>query len=236
MMFICRTSEVRESGGIDRRPQAFGAPDVAHRRDDPPPPLPRRRSPSSRHRCRSRFRKSARSGSLPRALLKKWANRRRYAVDSAISRAVLPRGHRVCGVPDSSRPARLDDVHEIASAMPYVTVTPHAGDNPVYAVARKSFIFFRTPRPDAVDPDTGERYPDVIVFWVPSEEDKLALVQDPASPFFTTPHFNGHRSVLLRASRVGERPVTELTEVIQDAWLSRASARRARAWQDANGG
>ena len=42
----------------------------------------------------------------------------------------------------------------------------------------KSFIFFRNPRPDAVDPETGERYRDVIVFWVPSEADKQALVQD----------------------------------------------------------
>jgi len=44
-------------------------------------------------------------------------------------------------------------------------------------VGGKSFIFFRNPRPDAVDPGTGERYPDVIVFWVASEADKQAMVQ-----------------------------------------------------------
>jgi hypothetical protein len=81
-----------------------------------------------------------------------------------------------------------------------------------------------------VDPVTGERYPDVIVFWVPSESDKLALVQDPGSPFFTTPHFDGHPSVLVRGSRIGELTVRELTEVIEDAWLSRASRARAAAW------
>ena len=48
-------------------------------------------------------------------------------------------------------------------------------------------------------------------------------MQDPASPYFTTPHFDGHPSVLVRASRIGELTVQELTEVIQDAWLSRAS-------------
>ena len=53
----------------------------------------------------------------------------------------------------------------------------------------------------AVDPDTGQRYDDVIVFWVPSEGDKQALIQDPTTPFFTTAHFNGHPSVLVRASR-----------------------------------
>lgn len=134
----------------------------------------------------------------------------------------------------TSRPARVEDVHELASAMPHVTVEYGSDDNPVYQVGRKSFIFFRTPRPDAVDPETGERYRDVIVFWVPSEADKQALVRDEASPFFTTTHFDGHLSVLLRAGRIGELTLRELTEVIQDAWLSRASARRATTWLEAH--
>ena len=70
-----------------------------------------------------------------------------------------------------------------------------AADNRVYQVGRKSFVFFRNPRPDATDPQTGERYLDVIVFWVPSEADNQALVQD--------------------------------------AWLSRASAHRAATWLSA---
>jgi hypothetical protein len=135
---------------------------------------------------------------------------------------------------DGDRPARVEDVHELALDMPHVTVEYGSGGNPVYQVGRKSFIFFRNPRPDAVDPDTGERYPDVIVFWVESDADKQALVQDETSPFFTTAHFDGHPSVLLRASRIGELTREELTEVIQDAWLSRASARRAAAWLDAH--
>ncbi|MGI5418475.1 MmcQ/YjbR family DNA-binding protein [Actinomadura luteofluorescens] len=128
------------------------------------------------------------------------------------------------------RPARVEDVHELAQGMPHVTVEYGKSGNAVYQVGRKSFVFFRTPRPDAVDPATGERYPDVIVFWVPSESDKEALVQDRASPFFTTPHFNGHRSVLVRASRLGELTLRELTEVVQDAWLSQASRRRGEDW------
>src|SRR5262245_30779696 len=63
---------------------------------------------------------------------------------------------------DEGRPARVEDVHELALAMPYVTVYPGTGDNPIYQVGGKSFIFFRNPRPDAVDPETGERYRDVI--------------------------------------------------------------------------
>ena len=95
--------------------------------------------------------------------------------------------------------ARVEDIHELALGMPHVTVIHGPSGNPVYQVGGKSFIFFRTPRPDAVDPDTGQRYPDVIVFWVGSEDEKQALIQDETTPFFTTPHFDGHLSVLLRA-------------------------------------
>jgi len=126
-------------------------------------------------------------------------------------------------------PATVDDIHATASAMPYVTVF-RPESNPVYQVGSKSFVFFRTPRPDAVDPDTGERLEDVIVLWVASEGDKQALLQDERLPFFTTPHFDGHPSVLLRASRVGEIDRDELVEIVQEAWLAQASNRRGQAW------
>ena len=128
------------------------------------------------------------------------------------------------------RRARVEDVHDLAMRMPHVTVWHGPHGNPIYQVGGKSFIFFRNPRPDAIDPGTGERYADVIMFWVTSESDKQALVQDQTSPFFTTSHFDGHPSVLLRASRIGELTVPELTEVVQDAWLARASPRRATTW------
>ena len=128
------------------------------------------------------------------------------------------------------RRARVADVHEIAAAMPHVTRIEGPKGNAIYQVGGKSFVFFRTPQPDAEDPKTGERYTDVIMIWVESEMDKLALIQDPDSPFFTTDRFEGHPSVLVRASRLREIGRVELTELIQDAWLSRASKRRADRW------
>ncbi|WP_242000372.1 MmcQ/YjbR family DNA-binding protein [Kribbella rubisoli] len=126
----------------------------------------------------------------------------------------------------------MADVHEVASGMPHVTKWERddGTDRPVYQVGGKSFVFFRTPRPDAVDPVTGEKYDDVIMIWVESEDEKLALVSDESTPFFTTPHFDGHPSVLIRGSELGEISKQELTEIIQDAWLSRASNRRATTW------
>ncbi|QYJ04013.1 hypothetical protein KUV85_17085 [Nocardioides panacisoli] len=128
-----------------------------------------------------------------------------------------------------ARRATVEDVHEIAAGMPGATRWPDS-ENAIYQVSRRSFVFFRTPRPDAVDPDTGERYDDVIVFWVETEEDKHALVEDPTTPFFTTAHFDGHCSVLLRGSRVGELDRDELAEVVYDAWLARAGKRARARW------
>ncbi len=137
-------------------------------------------------------------------------------------------------MPPRTRRARVEDVHDLAMSMPHVTLSRGPLGNPVYQVGGKSFVFFRSPRPDAIDPQTGERYTDVIMFWVPSESDKQALVQDQDSPFFTTTHFDGHPSVRVRASQIGALGVQELTELIQDAWLARASPRRAAAWLDAS--
>src|SRR5918998_5261801 len=131
---------------------------------------------------------------------------------------------------DGSRPATVDDIHEIARALPGVTNGGARGNlSPqVYQVSRRSFLFFRNPRPDAVDPETGERYTDVIVFWVDSLLEKEAILSDASLPFFTTPHFDGHPSVLLRASRIGELDRDQLAEVVYDAWLARASKTAAR--------
>ena len=94
-------------------------------------------------------------------------------------------------MPDPTPAASVEDVHRLAMAMPHGTVTGGTKDNPVYQVAGKSFVFFRNPRPDAFDPYGGERYHDVIVFWVADEAEKQALLQDESTPFFTTPASTG---------------------------------------------
>lgn len=141
---------------------------------------------------------------------------------------------------DASRPATVDDIHEIAGSLPGVTEGGHRGTPGgrapvVYQVSRRSFIFFRNPRPDAVDPETGERYADVIVFWVESELEKEAILADSSLPFFTTPHFDGHPSVLVRATRLGELSRDELAGFVQRAWLSRAGPRAIARWTKQQG-
>ncbi len=126
--------------------------------------------------------------------------------------------------------ATVDDVHELAQAMPHVTVVHGPKGNAVYQVGGKSFVFFRTPQRDASDPDTGEKWADVIMLWVGSEADKLALIQDESTPFFTTRRFDDHPSVLIRGAHLDRITRQELAELVQDAWLSRASRRRAETW------
>jgi len=128
----------------------------------------------------------------------------------------------------AKRSATVEDVHDIARSLPGVTM--HEKPT-VYQVSRRSFVFFRNPRPDAVDPETGERYRDVIIFWVESELEKEAILADESLPFFTTPHFNGHSSVLLRASRIRELSRDDLAGFVEAAWLSRAGPRLIARWQ-----
>jgi hypothetical protein len=140
-----------------------------------------------------------------------------------------PLSRSICLMGEGSRPATVQDIHEIARSLPGVTTAE--GGVTVYQVGRRSFLFFRNPRPDAVDPDTGERYTDVIVFWVDSEMEKEAILADDSLPFFTTPHFRGHPSVLLRGSRVGELSRDELAGFVEGAWLSRAGPRLIARWR-----
>ncbi len=153
---------------------------------------------------------------------------RRLVATLAEQGRMRPEGYRALGMLVGSNAA---DVHRIAAGMPGAVRLDEPSGAVVYQVSRKSFVFFRNPRPDALDSETGERLSDVIVIWVPSVLEKDALVGDPDTPFFTTPHFDGHLSVLVRAAHLPRVEVDELRELIEDAWLSRAPVTKARAWR-----
>lgn len=130
----------------------------------------------------------------------------------------------------SGRPARADDIHEIATSLPEVTVDGTPGGLPAYQVRGRSFVFFRGRRKDAIDPETGEPMDDVVGIRTPTEEDKLALAQA-EGPWFTTPHFNGFPAILIRLRDLGGVGRDELAEVITDGWLSRAPKTLARRFE-----
>ena len=101
---------------------------------------------------------------------------------------------------------------------------------PTYSVHDKFFCFHRRPRPDAVDPETGERLTDVLVFMVPDHDVKELLLADERGVYFTTPHWNGYKAVLVRIARLKELDRAELADLVAEAWLTRAKKRVANSW------
>ena len=95
----------------------------------------------------------------------------------------------------------------------------------------RGFVLYRKPRPSAIDPTTGEPYTDLLVIRTATAEDKESLVEADG-PFFTIDHFNGYNAVLIQQSRVSELGLTELREVIADAWRAVAPKALVRAHPD----
>jgi hypothetical protein len=122
-----------------------------------------------------------------------------------------------------SRRAKIADVHAICTALPETELGTSWGDRPTYLVRQKpkprGFVLARAPRHDAIDPETGEEYQNLLVIRTANPQDKAALVEADG-PFFTIDHFRNYNAVLLQQSRIGEIAVEELREVLTDAWLA----------------
>lgn len=106
-----------------------------------------------------------------------------------------------------------DDVRRLSMALPEVSERP-CYSTPAFYVAGK--IFAR------IHEDPG-----VLVCWCPSVEDREALIAAAPVTFFTTDHYQGHASVLVRLDHLG---TDELSELLTEAWLARAPKRVARSW------
>jgi hypothetical protein len=126
--------------------------------------------------------------------------------------------------------ATMRDLDALAMAMPGTVREDSEDSRPSYLVNGKMYCFHRSRRPDAVDPKTGERLADVLMFRVADLEEKELILADPSGPFFTTPHFNGYPAVLLRIRDLKRLSRAELRDVVVDAWLTRAPKRVAKAW------
>jgi len=128
----------------------------------------------------------------------------------------------------------MEDLDELALAMPQVTKEISEDGRPTYHVHGKFFCFHRSRRPDALDPETGERLDDVFVFRVDGGDVKELLLADDRGVFFTTPHWDGYAAVLVRIRDLGLIDRDELRDLVIDAWLTRAQKRVAKAWLNEN--
>ena len=123
----------------------------------------------------------------------------------------------------------MDDLHELALALPQATKELSEDGRPIYKVHGKLFCFHRGPRPDAVD-ERGERLGDVLMFRVADLDVKELLLSDSRGIYFTTPHFKGYPAVLVRIPDLARLDRDELRDLVAEAWLTRAQKRVAKAW------
>ncbi|HEV3226522.1 MAG TPA: MmcQ/YjbR family DNA-binding protein [Acidimicrobiales bacterium] len=101
-----------------------------------------------------------------------------------------------------------DDVRRLALALPETTEQPSYGA-PGFRVKEKLFARIR---------EEG----DVLVVWVGDLGEKEALIASEPKKFFTTPHYDGHPTVLVRFRAVG---VKEVRELLTESWRVRAPRR-----------
>jgi hypothetical protein len=126
--------------------------------------------------------------------------------------------------------ASMADLDALALAMPQATKELSDDGRPSYHVHGKLFCFHRGRRPDAIDPETGERLEDVLMFRVADLDEKDLLLGDDRGLFFTTPHFNGYPAVLLRIPDLERLDREEVRDLVVEAWLTRVQKRVAKAW------
>jgi hypothetical protein len=126
--------------------------------------------------------------------------------------------------------ATMADLDALALAMPQTTKEVSEDGRPAYRLHGKLYCVHRSRRADAVDPQTGERLDDVLMFRVADLGVKELLLTDARGLYFTTPHFDGYPAVLVRIPDLARFDLGELGDLVAEAWLTRAQKRLASAW------
>ena len=124
----------------------------------------------------------------------------------------------------------MADLDELTLALPQTTKEVSDDGRPSYRVHGKLFCCQRGRRADALDPETGERLDDVLMFRVADLDVKDLLLGDDRGIYFTTPHFDGYPAVLVRIPQLPRLNRDELGDLVAEAWLTRAQKRVAKAW------
>lgn len=101
-----------------------------------------------------------------------------------------------------------DDVRRLALALPGATERRSYG-TPGFRVADKLFARLH-------------QEPGLLVLWTEGLEAREELLAADPATFTTTAHYDGHPSVLVRLAAV---EVSELAELLEQAWWVRAPAR-----------
>jgi hypothetical protein len=122
--------------------------------------------------------------------------------------------------------ATLDGVARIVRSLPGTEETSSATGLRWWAVKKKTIAWERPLRKSDLAA-LGDRAPKgtILGVWLPDMMMKASLLSAAPDVFFTTPHFDGHPSVLVRLAGID---VKALRALLVDAWLGRAPKRLAR--------
>jgi hypothetical protein len=112
--------------------------------------------------------------------------------------------------------ATEDDVRRIALSLPETIEKPWY-NTPGFRVKDKGFLRIRS------EAEGG------LVVFVADLGEKEALLASEPDKFFTTPHYDGHPTVLVNLPAID---VDELRELITESWLLRAPKRLREAYED----
>jgi hypothetical protein len=105
------------------------------------------------------------------------------------------------------------DVRRVALSLPETTEKPSYG-TPGFRVKNKLFARIR---------EEG----DVLVVWCWDLDEKDELLASDPAKFFTTPHYDGYPTVLVRFGAVD---VDELRELLTESWRIRAPKKLVAAF------
>ena len=131
---------------------------------------------------------------------------------------------------EQERPATVADVHALALAMPHVTIVARLPGQAGLPGGRQVLHLLPQPAPRRDRPGDRRALRRRHRLLGRIEADKQSLIDDPA-PRSSRPSTSTATRRSCSAPRDLPAPhPRELAEVIQDAWLSRASARRATDW------
>jgi hypothetical protein len=125
-----------------------------------------------------------------------------------------------------------DDVRRLALALPDTDEQPSHG-HAAWRVHGKPFVLERPLRARDLA-ELGDAAPTGPILGARVEHlaAKEALLADDPSVYFTTSHFDGYATILVVLERI---ELTELEELIVEAWLSRAPKQAARQYAAAHG-
>jgi hypothetical protein len=123
--------------------------------------------------------------------------------------------------------ASWDDVRRLALELPETSERPAYG-NKAWRVRDKLFVWER-PLRQKETAELGASAPEGAILGARVEDmvAKEALLADEPELYFTTAHFDGYPSVLVRLDRIRAE---DLRELIVEAWLARAPKRLAQSY------